>query len=77
MTDEEILEALDQIKLELHELYLELGIEGPAVQSQMRQRQGGNGGKGGNRDENFVPNGDGIPDETCPLDDVDESGDTA
>lgn len=77
MTDEEIHIALDDIRLELHELYTELGIEGPIVQTQVRTRQGNRHGRGGHANEDFIPNGDGPRDGICPLDEVDEPGDTA
>ena len=77
MTDEEIEEALALVKEDLHNLYLELGIEGPMVQNQKRTRQGGRGGKGGRENEDFVPYGDGTQDGTCTADELDEPGDTA
>ncbi len=73
MTDEEISETLALVKTELHDLYLELGIEGPAVQNQMRARKGNRQGRGGSVNENFVPYGDG----TCTNEDVVEPGDAA
>lgn len=68
MTDEEIELALIEVKAELHDLYTELGIEGPVVQTQTRQGNRGTNGKRGQR-EDFIPNGDGIPDEDCLTDD--------
>ena len=77
MTDEEIRIALDDIKLELQALYADLGIEGPVVQMQQRKGQSQGKGRGGRANEDFVPGGDGIPDEDCDLgDDVLEDGDT-
>ena len=71
MSDEEIIAALDLVKLELQDLYTELGIEGPLVQSQSQKRQGQSETKGkrGSR-EDFVPSGDGVPDEDCLTDEA-------
>ncbi|MCK5762000.1 MAG: hypothetical protein KAH16_03780 [Candidatus Izimaplasma sp.] len=57
MTDEEIITALELIKVELHDLYLELGIEGPMVQTQTqtRARKGNRNGGGGRNGEDFIP----------------------
>lgn len=77
MTDEEIRIALGDIKLELQALYADLEIEGPVVQMQQRKGPSGGKGHGGRTNRNFVPGGDGIPDEDCDLDDdVLEDGDT-
>jgi hypothetical protein len=71
MTDEEIMVALGEIKLELQALYAELGIEGPIVQTRQRRGQTEGRGKGGGRmNDDFIPNGDGIPDEDCDLDET-------
>lgn len=77
MTDEEIITALKLIKLELHDLYLELGIEGPMVQTQTRARKGNRTGGGGRTGGDFIPRGDGTQDGTCTNEDVDESADAA
>lgn len=72
MSDDEITEALALVKAELHDLYIELGIEGPLVQSQLQKRQGQSESRGkGNRGsrEDFIPRGDGVPDEDCLTDD--------
>ena len=70
MTDEEIEDALVLIKAEMSALYLELGVEAPAIQTftQTRRQQG-------NRwNEDFVP-GSGDCDN-LPTDDLeDDSGD--
>ena len=77
MTDEEIQSVLAEVKLELHDLYLELGVEGPMVQTQTRARKGNRNGRGGSTNEDFVPYGEGTQDGTNTQDDVVESGDTA
>lgn len=77
MTDEEIQVTLDLVKVELHDLYLELGIEGPMVQTQTRARKGNRNGGGERNPENFTPYGDGTQDGTCTDEDVDDSGDAA
>ena len=84
MTDDEVRLALDEIKLQLHDLYTELGIEGPMVQT--RERFGGQGGRGGqgghhgqggrSEDGNFQRGG-GLHDGTCIEDEVIESDDAA
>ena len=71
MTDEEIEVALTLVKEELHNLYLELGIEGPMVQTQTRARKGNRNGGGGRTGEDFVPRGDGTQDGTCTEVDTD------
>lgn len=53
MSDEEIEDALVLIRAEMHDLYTELGIEGPEVKTQTRTRAGSRKGK--NRDSDFVP----------------------
>lgn len=77
MTDEEIEEALSAVKEELHNLYLELGIEGPMIQTQERSRKGNRHGRGGSANEDFVPYGDGTRDGTCTAEEVVESGEAA
>ena len=72
MTDEEIIVALQDAHTTLQELYTDLGISGPATQVRLRPGQSGENGnkraRGNGRNENFVPNGDGVQDGTC-LDD--------
>lgn len=70
MTDEEIKVALAEVKLELQALYTELGIEGPIVQTRQRRGPSQGKGKGGRANNDFIPSGDGIPDEDCLPDDV-------
>jgi len=69
MTDEEARLALDEIKLQLHDLYTELGIEGPMIQTQ--ERQGiGQGGQRGRSEDGTFQNGDGLRDGSCFEDEV-------
>ena len=75
MTDEEIEVALSLVKEELHNLYLELEIEGPMVQTQTRARKGHRNGGGERFGEDFVPHGDYSRDGTCT--DVNTDADTA
>ena len=79
MTDEEIMDALAQVKTELHDLYVQLGIDGPMVQTQTRARKGNRQGNGRSTGEDFMPrrggNQDGTHDGTCINDDVDEPTD--
>ncbi|MBN2605466.1 MAG: hypothetical protein JXR62_06575 [Bacilli bacterium] len=74
MTDEEITVAIAEARASLQALYADLGIDGPATQVQARVGRDGEKGKGGfqgkGRDENFVPNGDGLQDGTCLDDEV-------
>ena len=72
MTDEEILLALQDIKVELDALRTELGIEPiqDRIQAKIQQRTNQAGRKGNHWNEEFVPNGDGTQDGDCPLDDV-------
>jgi hypothetical protein len=75
MTDDEVRAALDEIRVQLHDLYTVLEIEGPMVQTQARQRigQGGQGGQHGRSEDGTFPRGDGSRDGTCIEDEVTES----
>jgi len=72
MTDEEIQAALQDIKVELDALRAELGIEAvqERIQAKTQQRTQSKGRSGNHWNEDFVPSGDGVPNEDCPLDDV-------
>lgn len=76
MTDEELLIAVAEVREGLHDLYLELGVEGPMTQTQTRTQtrqgnengnskrtSGANGGNGGNGGRTSEPRGD--QDGTC------------
>ncbi len=69
MTDEEIADALVQAKADMSALYAELGIDGPATQTQTRSR------KGKHWNEDFVP-GSGNQ-EYVPTDEVQPDADDA
>ncbi len=64
MTDEEITDALHEIRLELHDLYVELGIEGPMVQTRARTHTRSGHGQHGNRSNYY-----GTQDGTCLTED--------
>lgn len=76
MADEEIQAALDLVKEELHNLYLELGIEGPMVQTREQARKGNRHG-GGGHNGGTPPYGDGTQDEDITDEDLPDSNDTA
>jgi hypothetical protein len=60
MTDEEIIDALAIVKLDLQELYDELGIEGPTVQTQARKGYRGSKSNSDSGDD-LVPSVEDVP----------------
>ena len=76
MADEEIQAALDLVKDELHNLYLELEIEGPILQTREQARKGNRHG-GGGHNGGTPPYGDGTQDEDSTDEDLPDSNDTA
>ena len=64
MSEDEINAVLVEVRTDLHDLYLELGIEGPMTQTRTRTRAG----KGGNINRTTEPRGN--EDGTCIYDEV-------
>jgi len=68
MTDEEITDALVQVRADMSALYEDLGIDGPTVQTRTRTRSR----KGNNWNEDFVPgSGTGSQNSGSVIDDGD------
>ncbi len=73
MTDQEILDALSVVKADMHELYTDLGIESPQIQTRTRARKGNGGGNEGFNNNIVNPQGD--QDGSCIDDEVPTSVD--